>query len=227
MCASGKFSASSTELEALGVTVARCQPNSKDFDELVVAVKPNIVIFDQFTIEEQFSWRVRAASPDALLVLDTQDLHFLRKSREVALGQTKGVVRDDGALKVSCTFLQRELASIHRSDHVLLVSEHERTLLSTKFHVNGSKLQMCTFFYHPANTIVDTATGSDNAIATTTPTSFVSPIYGHLPGEHGPPFVAPSFEDRLASDSIFSSLHCFPVLSSSFLCSPLIFSASL
>jgi hypothetical protein len=50
MCSPGKLSGFSTELEALGVTVVRCQPNSQDFDDLVASVKPNVVIFDQYTV---------------------------------------------------------------------------------------------------------------------------------------------------------------------------------
>ena len=37
------------------------------------------VVFDRFHAEEVFSFRIRETCPDALLVLDMQDVHSLRR----------------------------------------------------------------------------------------------------------------------------------------------------
>lgn len=38
-------------------------------------------VFDTFESEEKFGWRVRTSAPDSLQIIDSQDLHFLRKHR--------------------------------------------------------------------------------------------------------------------------------------------------
>lgn len=43
---------------------------------------PELVIFDSFIAEEYFSHYMYKYFPGAVRVLDTQDLHFLRKLRE-------------------------------------------------------------------------------------------------------------------------------------------------
>ena len=43
------------------------------------------VVFNEFAVEEQFSWRVAAAAPLALRIVDTQDLHGLRAARAAAV----------------------------------------------------------------------------------------------------------------------------------------------
>jgi hypothetical protein len=40
------------------------------------------VLFDRFMMEEQFGWRVSENCPDALRLLDTEDLHCLRGASE-------------------------------------------------------------------------------------------------------------------------------------------------
>ena len=52
-----------------------------NFDDFLNELQPTIVMFDRFMIEEQFGWRVAEHCPNALRILDTEDLHFLRKVR--------------------------------------------------------------------------------------------------------------------------------------------------
>jgi hypothetical protein len=44
----------------------------------VKELNPAVVLFDRFMMEEQFGWRVSENCPDALRLLDTEDLHCLR-----------------------------------------------------------------------------------------------------------------------------------------------------
>lgn len=113
----------------------------------------DIAIFDQFHIEEMFGAKVESLSPRTMRVLDTQDLHFLRESRRRAFdgGATLDQLCDMDFITneiepddKSC----RELASIHRSDLVLVTSRFEYELLTgDRFRVPKSKLAMASLFY--------------------------------------------------------------------------------
>jgi hypothetical protein len=48
----------------------------------VKELNPAVVLFDRFMMEEQFGWRVSENCPDALRLLDTEDLHCLRLASE-------------------------------------------------------------------------------------------------------------------------------------------------
>ena len=73
-------------------------------------------MFDRFMVEEQFGWRVAEQCPNALRILDTEDLHCLRKGREKA-------IKDQALFDKSYLFndiSKREIASIYRCDLSLL-----------------------------------------------------------------------------------------------------------
>ena len=59
--------------------------NNSSFDKIVKEINPSIVMFDRYITEEQYGWRVTENCPQALKILDTEDLHFLRKAREHAV----------------------------------------------------------------------------------------------------------------------------------------------
>ncbi|MEN9846292.1 MAG: hypothetical protein RIS36_1439 [Pseudomonadota bacterium] len=129
-------------LESLGIRTAQLLPNDSAFDSYISAYKPDVVFFDRFMIEEQFSWRVREQVPNALRVLDTVDLHSLRRERQRALTsghQNYGAVLSDDTL--------RELASIYRSDLSLIISPVEASLLTERFGVPRSLLEVTGFLY--------------------------------------------------------------------------------
>ena len=123
-------------LEELGVHTHSIELNDPSFDEWIADIAPDIVVFDRFVIEEQFSWRVRENCPSALRILDTEDLHFLREARRLAVLEksTRGDQKpyDDITL--------RELASIYRSDLTLIISEVEMKLLTETFKVPENAL---------------------------------------------------------------------------------------
>ncbi|CAI5996551.1 unnamed protein product [Closterium sp. NIES-64] len=112
----------SQELEAAGIATYQCAPNrAAEFHAVLDAVHPTIAVFDRFTSEEAFSFRVRQRCPACLLVLDTQDLHFLRAGRQQVISE--GVSIRDALHHVPDTRsreLLRELASMHRCDLTLV-----------------------------------------------------------------------------------------------------------
>lgn len=130
----------SFDLQAQGVHCSPIVLNHDSFDEFLKDLNPDIVLFDRFITEEQFGWRVEEICPKALRILDTEDLHFLRSSREMALkaGSSDWIpfIQNDTTI--------REVASIFRCDLSLIISNFEINLLRDNFQIPNSLL-----FYLP------------------------------------------------------------------------------
>lgn len=124
-------SENTADLRKLGITIKNIQLNDASFDVFVKKLNPDIVVFDRFLTEEQFGWRVSTHCPKALKILDTEDLHFLRKSREEAVRNHKPIEQAD----LYTDLAKREIASIFRSDVSLIISEYEMELLQNTFHI--------------------------------------------------------------------------------------------
>ncbi len=110
--------------------------NDDSFDELIQEISPEIVMYDRYISEEQFGWRVSKICPDAMTILDTEDLHFLRKAREIAFKKSGNLDEVDFISDI----FKREMASILRCDLSLIISEYELSLLIEKFKVDASIL---------------------------------------------------------------------------------------
>jgi glycosyltransferase involved in cell wall biosynthesis len=131
----------SFDLESISVGTKAIQLNDSSFDALISELNPTIVLFDRFMIEEQYGWRVAENCPNALRMLDTEDLHFLRKARETAFKQNRDLVFED---YISDVF-KREIAAIYRCDLSLIISEYEMQLLTETFKVDASILHYLPF----------------------------------------------------------------------------------
>lgn len=108
--------------------------NDSSFDDFLKKLQPEIVLFDRFFTEEQFGWRVAESCPEAIRILDTEDLHFLRKEREnKILGKEEN---HDIAI--------REIAAIYRCDISLIISEYEINVLKNHYQIDDLLL-----FYLP------------------------------------------------------------------------------
>lgn len=118
------------DLTTIGVFEEIIELNSSSFDLRIKEINPEIVIYDRFLIEEQFGWRVRENRPEAFTILDTEDLHSLRKSRQLALKQN---VTFNNSFWKNQEITLREIASIYRSDLSLIISEAELDLLQENF----------------------------------------------------------------------------------------------
>lgn len=128
----------SADLESLGVETVSIEVNSSTFDDLIKDLQPDVVMFDRFVVEEQFGWRVAENCPDAVRVLDTEDLHCLRRARKQAHKENKEFTKQD---LLSPDDAKREIASIYRSDLSLIISEVEMELLQEVFSVDKNLLQ--------------------------------------------------------------------------------------
>ena len=132
----------SMHLDTLGISSELLQLNHPSFDEYIRDLDPSVVIFDRYITEEQFGWRVAEQCPNAFRILDTEDLHFLRKARqEAVLKNTELDIYSDTA--------KRELASILRCDLALIISEVEMALLQDTFQIPPSILYYLPFLVSP------------------------------------------------------------------------------
>ena len=137
----------SFDLSTISVKTQAIQLNDSSFDTLIKELNPNVVLFDRFMIEEQYGWRVIEHCPNALRILDTEDLHFLRKAREIAFKQNRELVFED---YISDVF-KREIASMYRCDLTLLISEYEMQLVTETFKIDASLLYYLPFLSEEIN----------------------------------------------------------------------------
>ena len=142
-CAAQKTT-NSFPLDFLEVNEVSIELNNSSFNDFVKKLKPTIVLFDRFLTEEQFGWRVAENCPKALRILDTEDLHFLRKVRHNQL--KKGEKFTNDAL-LNSDDTKREIASILRCDLSLIISTYEMDLLKSVFKIDSNILYYIPFLY--------------------------------------------------------------------------------
>ncbi|MDF2450109.1 MAG: glycosyltransferase [Bacteroidota bacterium] len=133
------------DLESYGVKKVNIQLNNSSFDAFIRNLKPDIVLFDRFMIEEQFGWRVAENWPDALRVLDTIDLHCLRLARQAALKEKRSFTADDLYNETA----KREIASIYRCDCSIMISMFEMNVLQDHFKIPVPLLHYTPFLLEP------------------------------------------------------------------------------
>ncbi len=135
------FSERTENLETQNISVKSILLNDISFDDFIKELNPEIVIFDRYITEEQFGWRVSENCPIALKILDTEDLHFLRKAREEAVKKDKSVIEANHFTEIA----KREIASILRCDLSLIISEYEMELLQNTFKISSEILYYLPF----------------------------------------------------------------------------------
>ncbi len=118
------------------ISTQEIQLNSDSFDAYVSGYQPDIVLFDRFMMEEQFAWRVEKMCPDAIRILDTEDLQCLRHARHKAVKAGREITDTD----LFSDIAKREIAAILRSDLSLIISSYEMQLLQDKFNVSPELL---------------------------------------------------------------------------------------
>ncbi len=111
-------------LEKINVAVQSIEVNNSFFNEFVQNFNPDVVIFDRYMMEEQFSWRVQDYCPKAITLLNTEDLHSLRRKRKSIVAGKPSSKNEELEL--------RELASIYRCDLSLIISKFEMDYLKEK-----------------------------------------------------------------------------------------------
>lgn len=136
----------SFDLNFINVEKKNIELNSSSFDLYVKELNPDIVLFDRFISEEQFGWRVIENCPNAIRILDTEDLHCLRYARQKAI-KNNSVFKLENLLEEESA--KREIASIYRCDLSLMVSDFEMDVLKTIFKIDNSLLFYLPMFFNP------------------------------------------------------------------------------
>ncbi len=137
------------DLSKLNVNEVSIELNSSSFNEFVKELNPSIVLFDRFMMEEQFGWRVVENCPNALRILDTEDLHFLRKIRHQQLKKDENFSNE--AL-LNSDEAKREIASILRCDLSLIISTYEIKLLKEVFNIDKKLVHYLPFLLDKIDT---------------------------------------------------------------------------
>ncbi len=123
-------------LESLNVNIKEINLNDSSLDNYLKDLQPGFVLFDRFMIEEMYGWRVTENCPNAIRILDTEDLHCLRQARQVAWKENRVFENSDLYSEVA----KREIASILRCDISLMISEYEMEILQQVFQVSDKIL---------------------------------------------------------------------------------------
>ena len=130
------------DLISLGIDAVAIALNNASFDIFIKELQPTIVLFDRFMMEEQFGWRVSEQCPQALRLLDTEDLFCLRNARHQAYKLKRDITDED---LLTSDMAKREVAAIFRSDISLMISSIEVELLQRLFNVDASLIHYCPF----------------------------------------------------------------------------------
>jgi GT2 family glycosyltransferase/glycosyltransferase involved in cell wall biosynthesis len=120
--------ASAAEIDALGALGCEvlCKPWMAHLPHLLRehGSELHAVILCRHTVAGQYADLVRRYAPQARLLFDTVDLHFLRERRAAELGGNATLARQ------AETSRRSELALIEQSDVTFVVSPHEQALLA-------------------------------------------------------------------------------------------------
>lgn len=122
-------------LESLGVQCYSIILNSSSFDTFIQDLAPTMVVFDRYITEEHYGWRVSENCPNALRILDSEDLHCLRKARQKAAKEQRVFCLEDLLVEETA---KREVASILRCDLTWIISEYEMDVLQNVFKIDSS-----------------------------------------------------------------------------------------
>lgn len=134
------------DLAVEGISSQSIVLNCDSFDTYIAEYGPDIVMFDRFMMEEQFGWRVEKHCPNALRILDTEDLQCLRHARHQAHKANREMTTAD----LFSDIAKREIAAILRSDLSLIISDAEMQLLQNTFKVDARLLHHLPFMVNLA-----------------------------------------------------------------------------
>lgn len=134
------------DLAEEGIQATAIALNCDSFDDYVSRLMPDLVMFDRFMMEEQFGWRIDKHCPNALKVLDTEDLQCLRQARHQAHKSGRELLPAD----LHSDLAKREIAAILRCDLSLIISSYEMNLLVEHFKVDPSLLHHLPFMVEQA-----------------------------------------------------------------------------
>ncbi|WP_353352381.1 glycosyltransferase [Oceaniserpentilla sp. 4NH20-0058] len=138
------------------ISTCTIELNNESFDEYIKQLQPNVVMFDRFMMEEQFGWRVEKHCPQAIRILDSEDLHCLRFARQTLAKQhPQQVIKHVSDQNLFTDQAKREIAAIYRCDLTLTISQYEMQILQQRFGVPANILLYMPFMLKQINVNTD------------------------------------------------------------------------
>ena len=146
-CSAAEHTERTHNLTNMGVETFKVKLNCSSFNQHLLDIKPDIVIFDRYFSFEQFAWRVKETCPNAMLALDAEDLHFLREARhnlskqkindetQDNFMQCKDILEAQNLALLYNDVTLRELACVYQSDFTIVLSSAEKEILHKLFKV--------------------------------------------------------------------------------------------
>lgn len=146
-CSAAEQTERTHNLKNMGIDTFSVKLNCTSFNNHLLNIRPDIVVFDRFLSFEQFAWRVKESCPNAMLVLDAEDLHCLREARHTLAKQkvkdgtqdefmqSKDILKPNHLAFLYNDITLRELACVYQSDFTLVLSSVEKELLQNHFNV--------------------------------------------------------------------------------------------
>jgi O-antigen biosynthesis protein len=131
------------DLSEIDVACQDIALNCDSFDIFIRELQPSAVMYDRYMMEEQFGWRVAKYCPDAIRILDTEDLQSLRNARHQAYKQAGNLANVDLHTELAV----REVAAIFRCDLTIMISPFEVELLTNHYQVPEYLLSYIPFIY--------------------------------------------------------------------------------
>ncbi len=133
--------------------------NRSDQDQWWTDESFDFVLFERFTTEEQFGFRIARCSPQTIRVLETVDLHFLRRQRESGKPREEDELRERSAaarcdLSIVCSFVEKEILAKTGSSPVEIVPFFYSDLAKAAAEEPGASNPSCVFignFRHGPN----------------------------------------------------------------------------
>lgn len=102
----------------------------------------DVIMLSRHYVAQEFLPLLRKYAPQAKIVFDTVDLHYLRETRGAELADDAGLLRDAGVTR------RRELDIIAQADTTLVVSGLERELLAKD--APGADVELLSNLHSPA-----------------------------------------------------------------------------
>jgi hypothetical protein len=153
-----KLNSASEDLSSLGVHILTLAANTSDLENFLTKNSFELIFFDRFVLFEQFAWKAKKVSPESLFILDTQDLHCLRISRQLCHQKNipwepdwlwpdklKEEKHPDLCAEIKKIVI-REVCCIYQADLTLLISDAEQKILENK-GLPPSLLHVMRFHY--------------------------------------------------------------------------------
>lgn len=142
-----------------GVDQKQLQLNRSDQDQWWKDSAFDFVIFERFTTEEQFGFRIKRLSPKTIQILETVDIHFLRRQRERGSPCEEDELRERSSaarcdLSIVCSFAEREILASQGTSRVEVVPFFYPDPVAAITREGSSTEQACVFignFRHPPN----------------------------------------------------------------------------